>query len=128
MLLLDRARWHTMRMLCVPKNMTLIFLPSRSPDPSRKPGPILVGCWAHARRKFFELADLKRAPMAAATVKAIDVVFEIEREINGRPPDERLRARQECSRPLVADLEARLRADRASCPPKAILPGRSTTC
>jgi len=48
-----------------------------------------VGCWAHARRKFFELADLRRAPMAAATVKAIDAIFEIEREINGRPPNER---------------------------------------
>lgn len=83
-------------------------------DANRKPGPILeVGCWAHARRKFFELADLKRAPMAAAIVKAIDTIFEIEREINGRPPDERLRVRQDRSRPLVADLEARLRADRA---------------
>ena len=32
-------------------------------DPSRKPGPIIeVGCWAHARRKFFEIARLKKAP------------------------------------------------------------------
>jgi transposase len=31
-LLLDRAGWHTTRMLTVPKNMTLIFLPSRSPE------------------------------------------------------------------------------------------------
>jgi len=88
-------------------------------DPNRKPGPILeVGCWAHARRKFFDLADLRRAPMAAATVKAIDAVFEIEREINGRPPDERLAVRRERSRPLVAALETRLRADRAQLSPK----------
>lgn len=51
--------------------------------------------------------------MAAAIVKAIDAIFEIEREINGWPPDERLRVRQDRCRPLVADLEARLRADRA---------------
>ncbi|MEJ1159541.1 IS66 family transposase, partial [Prosthecomicrobium sp. N25] len=88
-------------------------------DPNRKPGPILeVGCWAHARRKFFELADLRRAPMAAATVNAIDAVFEIEGEINGRPPDERLAIRRERSRPLVIDLETRLRADRAQLSPK----------
>jgi len=31
-LLLDRTGWHTTRMLCVPNNMTLIFLPSRSPE------------------------------------------------------------------------------------------------
>lgn len=89
-------------------------------EPGRKPGPILeVGCWAHARRKFFELADLRRAPMAAATVKAIDAIFEIEREINGRPPDERLAVRQTRTAPLVADLEARLRADRARLSPKS---------
>lgn len=56
--------------------------------------------------------------MAAATVKAIDAVFEIEREINGRPPDERLAVRRERSRPLVVDLETRLRADRAQLSPK----------
>lgn len=88
-------------------------------DPDRKSGPILeVGCWAHARRKFFELADLRRAPMAAATVKAIDAIFEIEREINGRPPDERLAIRRESIRPLVAALEIRLRADREQLSPK----------
>ena len=32
MLLLDRAGWHTTANLAVPKNMTLIFLPSRSPE------------------------------------------------------------------------------------------------
>jgi transposase len=89
-------------------------------EPNRKPGPILeVGCWAHARRKFFELADLRRAPMAAATVKAVDAIFEIEREINGRPPDERRTVRQERSAQLVADLETRLRADRTKLSPKS---------
>ncbi|QRG09290.1 transposase [Xanthobacter dioxanivorans] len=59
-------------------------------DPSRKPGLNLeVGCGAHARRKFLELADPNRAPMAAATVKVIDAIFEIECEINGRPRSSR---------------------------------------
>ena len=32
----------------------------------RKPGPIVeVACWAHGRRKFFELAELQKAPVAS---------------------------------------------------------------
>ncbi len=42
--------------------------------------------------------------MAAATVKAIDAIFEIEREINGRPPDERRAVLETRSAPLVPDL------------------------
>lgn len=82
-------------------------------EPRRKPVPITeAACWAHARRKFFELADLRKAPLAAATVKAIDAIFAVERDIAGKPPDERLAIRQEHSRPLVDALEAQLRADR----------------
>jgi transposase len=87
-------------------------------EPGRKPAPITeAACWAHARRKFFELADLRKAPLAAATVKAIDAIFAVERDIAGKPPDERAALRQEHSRPLVDALEAQLRADRKTvCP------------
>ena len=55
----------------------------------RKPGPIteVAACWAHGRRKFFELADLQKAPIAIEAVRRIDTLLAIEREINGRPPD-----------------------------------------
>jgi transposase len=58
-----------------------------------------AACWAHARRKFFELAELRKGLIAIEAVKRIDALFAIEREINGRPPDERrtLRAAQ-CKR------------------------------
>src|SRR6266516_4174280 len=79
---------------------------------SRRP-IIEAACWAHARRKFFDLARLKKAPIAIETVERIDAVFTIEREINGMTPDERLRVRNERSRPLVAALEAWLRERRA---------------
>ena len=46
-------------------------------------------------------------------VRRIDALFEIERTINGRSAEERRRIRQELSAPLVADLEAWLRAERA---------------
>jgi transposase len=73
---------------------------------NRKPGPIVeVACWAHGRRKFFDLARLAKAPIAAEAVKRIDPLFAIEREINGLTPPERMRVRQERSRPLTTELQ-----------------------
>lgn len=82
-------------------------------------------CWAHARRKFFELADaatqLKRrkgptiiSPIAAQAVQRIDAIFDVEREINGALVEERLAVRQERIRPLVDALEQWLRRQRAA--------------
>jgi transposase len=94
-------------------------------DPSRVQGPVTAAlCWAHARRQFFELADIaanarrgKQAaaisPIALEAVRRIDALFDIERGINGHSAEERLRARREQSAPLVAALEAWLREQRA---------------
>ena len=93
----------------------------------RTPAPILeAACWAHARRPFFALADIEASarrkaegkapapisPLALEAVQRIDRLFEIERSINGQLPEERHAARQELSAPLVADLEAWMRAER----------------
>ena len=83
-------------------------------DPRRKGGPIVeAACWAHARRKFFDLARLNQAPIAIEAVKRIDALFAIEREINGLNPAQRLAVRSERSRPLVIALETWLREQRA---------------
>jgi transposase len=83
-------------------------------EAGRKPGPIVAAlCWAHARRKFFDLARLNKAPIAIEAVERIDALFAIERDINGKPPPERVRARHERSRPLVTELETWLRQKRA---------------
>jgi transposase len=84
----------------------------------RQPGPITEAmCWAHARRKFFDVARLNKAPIAMEAVKRIDALFEIERDINGKPPPERQRVRAERSRPLVAELKMWLQAQRARLSP-----------
>jgi len=86
----------------------------------RRPKPILeAACWSHGRRKFFELADLKRAPMAIEVVKDIDAIFAAERAINGMPPDQRLAVRRSSIHPFVEALEVRLRSDRAKLSPKS---------
>src|SRR5712692_4292807 len=82
-------------------------------EASRRGGPITeASCWAHARRKFFDLARINKAPIAIEAVERIDALFAIEREINGKPPPERMRVRNEHSRPLVLALETWLRAQR----------------
>src|SRR6202022_1481571 len=79
----------------------------------RKPAPILeAACWSHSRRKFFDLAKSGEAPIASEAVRRIDVLFEIERTINGKTPEQRLAVRREKSRPLVADLEIWMRQQR----------------
>src|SRR2546421_11585835 len=79
---------------------------SRLYEPNRKRGQIIeAACWAHGRRKFFDLARLSKAPIAAEAVKRIDALFAIEREINGLMPQEHLRVRQERSGPLIVESE-----------------------
>jgi len=92
-------------------------------DPERRPGPVIDAlCWAHSRRKFFELADLAAnrrkknppalSPIALEAVLRIDAVFDIERRINGAAPDERLKVRAAEVEPLVDELESWLRGER----------------
>ena len=79
----------------------------------RASGPIVEAlCWAHGRRKFFELAELARAPLAIEAVHRIDAIFDIERGINGLPSSQRLAIRQERAAPLVASLESWVRTAR----------------
>jgi transposase len=84
--------------------------------PERPPGAVARAlCWAHARRKFFEIADIKikrgkkagqGSPLAREAVERINALFAIESAVNGKSPAERLAARTEHSAPLVADLKA----------------------
>jgi transposase len=82
-------------------------------DGRRKPGPITeAACWSHGRRHFFELADLRKAPLAVDAVRRIDAIFAIEREINGRSAAERVAARRERIAALVGELEKWMRSER----------------
>ena len=76
---------------------------------------------------FFDLARLSKAPIAAEAVKRIDVLFAVKREINGLAAQERLRVRQERSRPLIVELEAWLRSSVPSSPGTTTRPRRSIT-
>jgi transposase len=61
----------------------------------------------------FALLKQGEAPMASEAVRCIDMLFEIERSINGKTPEQRLAVRREQSRPLIAELEIWMRQQRA---------------
>ena len=82
----------------------------RSEDYEERGGE--AACWAHARRKFFDLARINNAPIAVAAVERVDALFAIEREINGMTAAQRACVRNEQSRPLVVELETWMREQR----------------
>jgi transposase len=73
---------------------------------------------AFPRGKFFELARLQKAPIAIEAVRRIDELFAIEREINGRPIEQRLAVRRERSKPLVDKFEEWMRQEGKKLSPK----------
>ena len=67
-------------------------------------GTVLAACWAHARRKFYEIAEADGSPIALEAVRRIAELYAIEAQIRGKPPLERLATRRELSRPIVIAL------------------------
>ena len=59
---------------------------------------------AHIRRKFFDLVKAHNSPIAAEAVTRIAALYVIEKQIKGRPPDERRAIRSSQARPLFDDL------------------------
>jgi transposase len=69
-----------------------------------------AGCWAHVRRKYHDLYQAHRSPVAKEALERIGQLYGIEKEIRGRSPAERREARQARSRPLLDSLFVWLKA------------------
>ena len=69
-----------------------------------------VGCWAHFRRKVFDLHERSPTPLTTDILERIGALYAVEAEVRGQPPDVRRRARQERSQPLVDALREELDA------------------
>ena len=65
-----------------------------------------AACWAHVRRKFFDVHVANGSPIAKEALDKIAALYAIEAQIKGWPPDERQRYRQDRAAPLIADLKA----------------------
>ena len=69
-----------------------------------------AACWAHVRRKFFELHHGRASPVAKEALERIGQLYGIEKKIRGRSPEERREARQTRSRPVLEAMHAWLKA------------------
>jgi transposase len=65
----------------------------------------LAFCWAHLRRRFFDLAKGGNAPIASEALERIAALYAIEKTIRGASAGERRRVRQDKSKPLVVALK-----------------------
>ena len=80
---------------------------------------MLAFCWAHVRRKFYELAD--NSPVAVEVLQRIAALYKIEDEVRGAPAEQREQIRTERSRVIVDDLRIFLEAKNRQVSAKAKL-------
>jgi transposase len=83
-------------------------------------GPQLAFCWAHVRRKFFDIHLANHSPLAQEILRRIGELYAIEADIRGTPAENRRGQRQQRSRPLVESLHVWLTEQLER------VPGRST--
>jgi hypothetical protein len=76
-------------------------------------------CMAHIRRKFFELMEAHQSPIATEAVERIAALYQIEKEIRGRPAEERRKVRNARARPLLDSMRAWLQASLQQLAPKS---------
>jgi transposase len=101
-----------------------------------QPGIVHVGCWVHARRKFDEALKAQRSgkkksrspneSKARQGLAFIQKLYQIERRIGDRPPDERRTLRQEFAKPVIDALKQWMRDAIPRVPPKS-LTGKALT-
>jgi transposase len=67
---------------------------------------IEAACWAHARRKFYDIHVAQPTPITTYVLAQIAELYKIESGIRGSPPERRRDVRQELSKPIVTGLFA----------------------
>ena len=80
---------------------------------SREGGAVcLAHCWAHARRKLFDIFKKDGSSIAQDGLRRISPLYDLEREIRGRSADERLACRQQKAKPILEDFHVWLHTQR----------------
>jgi transposase len=87
----------------------------------RSDGIQLAACWAHARRKFYEVHQATGSPIAAEALRRIAELYAIEKTIGGRPADARQHVRQSRSLPLIEGMKTWLETAFNRIPPRSSL-------
>jgi transposase len=75
-------------------------------NPARDGGAVtLAFCWAHLRRRFYEVYVGGNAPIATEALARIKLLYDVEAEIRGLPPEMRKAVRQEKSKPVIEEMK-----------------------
>jgi transposase len=82
-----------------------------------------AACWAHARRKFFDVHKATPSPLAAEALQRIAALYQIEATVRGQPAAVRLATRGTKSAPLFTDLKVWLEKTQARISGKSDLAG-----
>lgn len=81
----------------------------------------LAACWAHTRRKFYEVAEAENTPLAHEALRRIASLYAIEAEMRGQSPAHRLAARRARSKPLIDAMHAWLGSELPKLPARGAL-------
>ena len=79
---------------------------------------MLAACWAHARRKFYDVHEATGSSVAAEALGRIAELYAIEASIRGQPAPARQATRQARSLPVVRSMKVWLEAQLNRIPPK----------
>lgn len=82
---------------------------------------VLAACWAHARRRFYDLHEATGSPIAGEALRRIGELYAIEASIRGRPAQERQAVRNVQSRPLIEAMKSWLEAELGRIPGRGAL-------
>ncbi|MGE3747005.1 MAG: IS66 family transposase, partial [Sphingomonadaceae bacterium] len=85
-----------------------------------RPDVTLAACWAHTRRKFYDVEQQTGSPIAAEALRRIATLYEIEAKVRGSSPAQRMAQRQASSRPHLAAMKRWLEEQ------LGLVPARST--
>jgi transposase len=82
---------------------------------------VLAACWAHARRKFYDVHEATGSPISAEALRRIAEVYAIETSIRGCPAEQRRQVRNTSSRPLLDAMKPWLVTELARIPGRGAL-------
>ena len=80
-----------------------------------------AACWAHARRKLFEVHQSSESPIAEKALRRIQALYQIEADITGKPAAQRQAERQARSKLLLDELKTWMEAQRRRASGKTVL-------
>jgi transposase len=82
---------------------------------------MLAACWAHTRRKFYEVAEATGSPIATDVLRRIAELYAVEKRVRGQSPAHRLAERRSFSKPIVQALHTWLEAQLSRVPGSSTL-------